>query len=325
MANRRARMSYWKRLICIVPILLLVNASFAATKPAPKPTARPATATQAAPQQPAAQSAPAEVIRAKRIELTDDQGNVRALIGIGSDGEAIIKLLGKDGKTTLALKPTDGLGILGEDGKRKIVVGAAGAGYGIGVYDSKGKPRAEVTLVDDEPMMAMSDSNGKFRVEMFLIKDQPVLNLSDGTDNGASVRLKVKGSAPSVLLTDGSGTARTEYSLADDGAPRLLLANSTGSACMNLSISDDLPSIVVSNPKTKVAGTLGFTTAGDLGLMFLNADQKVRAAMALRTGDDPLVYVLHPSGNPAATMGISGGKGYFSTSDSDGGFAWQNP
>ena len=137
--------------------------------------------------------------------------------------------------------------------------------------------------------------------------------------------LKVKGSAPSLLILDAGGKTRAEYSLADDGAPKLLMANSAGNACMKLLVSDDLPSMVMSNPKTKVAGTLGFTQAGDLGLMFLNADQKVRSAMALRAGDDPLIYVMHPNGSPAAIMGFSGGEGYFSTMTSSGNLEWQNP
>lgn len=312
--------------VCIVAALVV--ATWACAAPA-KPTAKPATTTQTAPKpaapQTATQSAPAEVIRAKRIELTDDQGNVRAAIGITSDGAAIIKLLDKEGNPTLALRSDNGLGILNEEGKRKIVVGAAGAGYGIGVYDSKGNPRAQVTLVRDEPAIAMSDSNGKFRIYMFLADGQPVVNLSDGKDNGASVRLKVKDSAPSMLLTDGSGKARGECTLADDGAPRLLFADSAGTACMNLFLSDNRPSMVLSDAKTSVAGTLGFTQAGDLGLMFLNSDQKVRAAMALRAGNDPLIYVMHPNGNPAATMGFSGGEGYFNTTTSSGSLDWQNP
>lgn len=306
-------MLYWKRLVIIMPLLLSATA-FAAQAPAAKP-APPKQPTDSTPQ----------VIRAQKIELTDSKGNVRVSIGVSADDQAIIRLFDKDGKETMALKSDDGLGILSNEGKRKIVVGSSGAGYGIGVYDSKGNPRAELTLVDGEPYMAMSDSNGKFRASMFLLKDQPFVSLTDGKDNGALIDLEVRGSAPKLLLSDSSGKARAECSLTDDGVPRLSMANSTGISCMDLTLSDDLPSMTVSDPKTKVAGLLGFTQGGDVGLLLLNADRKLRAAMALRTGDDPLVYLLHPSGNPAATMGIGGGKGYFSTSDSDNNIAWQNP
>jgi hypothetical protein len=234
-------MSYWKRLACVLPVLLLANAGFAA-KPAPKP---------AAPQQPVPQT-----IRAQRIELTDDKGNVRVVIGIGTEGEAIIKLLDKNGKPTVALRSDDGLGILNEDGKPKIVAGAAGAGYGISVFDSKGKPRCTLTIVDDEPYLAMSDSNGKFRASMLLIKDQPFISLTDGKDNGAYVSLKVKGSSPQLLLTDASGKARSEYSLADDGTPRLLMANSTGTSSLQLLLSNDIPSIDLSYPNGNPAATM---------------------------------------------------------------------
>lgn len=249
--------------VCIMMALVIAGGAFAAAT-APKPAAKPA---------------PAEVIRAKRIELTDDQGNVRVAIGITSDGAAIIKLLDKDGNPTVALRSDDGLGLLTAEGKRKLVVGSAGAGYGVGVYDSKGNPRAELTMVKDEPMMVMRDSSGNFRAEMFLINDDPVFNLSDGKGSGASVRLKLKGSSPSMLLTDGNGKARGECSLADDGAPRLLFANSAGTSCLQLLLSNG----------------------------------------------DPILEVMHPNGQPAAMMGITGAEGFFRTSDTDNNTLWQNP
>ncbi len=298
---------YFRRLVCILPVLLLASTSFAVTtpKPAPKPSS--------------------DTIRAKRIELTDDQGNVRVSIGLTSDGAAIIKMLDKNGNPTLALRSDQGLGFLTPEGKRQVVVGSSGAGYGIGVYDSKGNPRAELTMVNDEPYMAMSDADHKFRMSMFLLQDQPFISMTDGKDEGASILMKVKGSAPQIVLSDSIGKARSEYSLVEDGNPRLLMAASEGPSCVNLSVSNGRPNLIVSDPKTNVAGNFGFTTAGDLGLMLLNSDQKLRAAMVLKAEDDPLVYVIHPSGNPAAEMGIYNEKGYFSTQKPDGGLDWQNP
>ncbi len=233
----------YKLFAYLIPIVLATQVYAAATKPTPKP---------AAPKQ-----APPVTIRAQKIELTDDKGNVRISLGITADGAAIIKLLDKDGKPTVALRSDDGLGILNAEGKPKVVAGAAGAGYGISVFDSKGKARAELTMVDDEPYMVMTDSNGKFRLSMFLLKDQPFISLTDGKDDGAYVSLKVKGSAPQLLLSDSSGKARSEYSLADDGAPRLLMSNSTGASSLQLLFDNDLPYIETMYPNGQPAAMMG--------------------------------------------------------------------
>lgn len=294
---------YWRRFACILPLLLLPNVLFAAA--APKPAS--------------------DTIRAKRIELTDDQGNVRVSIGVTSDGAAIIKLLDKNGKPTVALRSDQGMGILTAEGKRQVVVGSSGAGYGIGVYDSEGNPRAELTMVNDEPYMAMSDADHKFRMSMFLLNNQPFISMTDGKDDGASILMKVKGSSPQMVLSDLTGKPRSEYALADDGNPRLLMAAPEGPSCVSLSLSNGRPNLIVSDPKTNVAGNFGFTQAGDLGLMLLSSDQTLRAAMVLSGGNDPLVYVMHPNGKPAAEMSIYEGRGYLSTQKPNGNLDWENP
>lgn len=294
-----------KWLFCILSASVIMSASFAA-EPPPKPAATP------------------QVIRAQRFELTDGKGNVRASMGVSDDGMAVFKLLGEDGKATVQVDSKGDIVIL-NDGKPKVVVGATGSDYGVGVYDSKGEFRGGLTMLHDEPMLTMLDSKGSIRLDLFMGKDEPYFVMSDGKENGAYMSLAVKGSAPRILLADGTGKARTECSLADDGAPRLLMANSAGDSCLQLLVTDDLPNVQVTNPKTKFSGTLGFTKDADLALMFVNADSKLRAGMVLSKADDPFIYVLHPNGIPGATMGISGASPYFRTTDKDSGTLWERP
>jgi hypothetical protein len=320
-------MSYWKRLICIVPILLLVNASLAATKPAAKPAPPKQSAPQtAAPQQPAAQSAVPQVVRARVFELVDAKGDIRASMGASEGGPVVFRLFNKDGKMAVSVDSEGGITIMNNDGKPKISVGKQGEGYGIGLHDSKGALRASLTMDADEPMLSLLDSNGKYRGMLFLQKDDPYFNLTDGQDGGAHALVYVKGSAPGVAMWDSNGKMRTSYVLMDDKSPRLLMTNDTADACLKLTVSDGLPSVEVMNPKNDIGGMFGFVNDADLTMIFTDADNKARAIMSLSDENGPYMSVAHPTGNPAATLGISdSGAGYVRTSDKDNNTTWRAP
>jgi len=291
-----------KRLVYILPAVLM-TACFA--QQAPKPETP-------------------KVIRAQRFELTDAQGNTRAVMGMSDDGQATLRMLDKEGKTAVQIDG-DGNVVILRSGKPKVVVGTTGSDYGVGVYDAEGEFRGGLTMLDDEPMLTMLDSKGGFRVQLFLGKEEPYFSLSDGTKAGAYVSLAVKGTSPRMLIKDGNGKARAEWSLADGGAPRLLMANSAGDSCVDILVSNDLPSIQLTNPQTKSLSWMGFTKDADLALTFQGADSKVLAGMTLTATEKPVIYVQHASGMPSASMGLMDGAGYVMTTDKSGGMKWESP
>jgi len=314
-------MSTGRRIICVLAVTLLASTAFAATKPAPKPTAKPTTTTQAAPK-----SETPQVVRARVLELTDSNGNIRASIGASVDGPVVFRLFNKEGKTAVSVDSDGGITILNNDGKPKISVGKQGDGYGISLHDSKGETRASLSMEGDEPMLSLQDSEGKYRCMLFLQKDEPYLNLADGKSGGAHTMVYVHESAPGMAMWDTNGKMRSSYVLLTDNAPRLMMTNSNADACLKLTVADGLPSVEVLNPKNNIGGILGFINDADLTLMFTDADDKARAMMALSSENGPYLGVAHPSGNPAATMGISdSGAGYFRLADTSNSTTWRAP
>lgn len=83
------------------------------------------------------------------------------------------------------------------------------------LVDSRGEPRATLSLDDDGPALALSDASGRAR---------------------AAIRLGVDG-APSVVLYDTSGRRRLEVALKADGATGLGLYDETGEGRAELVVS----------------------------------------------------------------------------------------
>lgn len=310
-------MSHWKRLVCVLPALL-INVSFAA-QPPPKPT--PPKPAAPPPQQSASQT-----IRARVIELTDSKGNIRASMGASDDGPVVFRLFNKEGKTAISIDSDGGITVMNAEGKPKVTVGLVDKDNGIGVYDSKGNLRADITTGPDEPIVTLRDGDGKVRGLFYLDNNEPYVAMTDGKADGARVALGVRGPSPILGIWDVNSKLRTQYGLNNDGSPKLVLDNSDGDACLKLLATDDLPSIEVVNPKNNIGGMLGFVADEDLALLFTNADSKVLAAMAASKENGPYISVGHASGNPAATMGISdSGTPYFRTADTDNNTLWRSP
>ena len=325
--NGRARRLTERRILCILAGVMLASASFAATKPATKPTTtKPAPTQQAAPKATTTQPEIQQVVRARVIELTDGKGTIRASMGASEDGPVVFRLFNKDGKMAVTVDSDGGITILNADGKPKITVGKQGDSYGIAMYNSKGESRAGLTMDGDEPMLSMQDSAGKYRAMLFIQKDEPYISLSDGKSDSAHVMMYVRESAPGVAMWDTSGKLRSSYVLLADSTPRLMMMNSNADPCLKLTVADGLPSVEILNPKNDIGGIFGFINDADLTMMFTDADNKARAIMSLSSENGPYISVAHPSGNPATTMAISeSGSPYFRTADSDNNTLWRSP
>ena len=304
-------MLYWKRILCIVPVLLMVNASFAAQQSPPKP----ATPKPSVPQ----------VVRAQKFELTDSKGNVKAVMATTDDGLAVIKLFDKEGKPSVLVDSAGQITIMGAEQKPNVVVGKTESGYGIGVYDSKGTYRAGLNITGDEPMFTLRDKDSNPCAMFFMQESDTYFALSDSQEDGSRVVLHVGEEGPDMVMTDTNGKVRSLYGLASDGSPKLALSNADEEPCLKLYVEDGLPALTAENPKNELSAFLGFVTDTDLAMMILNADN-VRAAMALSEDNGPYISVAHPNGNPASTLGIDDADlGYMRTSDTENNALWRSP
>jgi hypothetical protein len=138
-----------------------------------------------------------ERIRARRIELVDDEGNVRMILGGGKRGEGgpRVDLYDENGKWRVSLGLTQlgdtVLGFYDEDGKRRAGVGtnsegtselllsdASGVRAGIGVYPGGA---AELSIYDgsgNRRALLGADSNGQTGMHFFDENDNRRLNLA---------------------------------------------------------------------------------------------------------------------------------------------------
>ena len=106
----------------------------------------------------------AEVIRAERFEVVDENGMLRALLSLGTDGEPGLRLYDKNGQHRAALSLLNNgeprLGLYDKDGSR-AVLGVVDGEPRLWFFDQNGKYRAALVLnADEEPRLSFIDKNG---------------------------------------------------------------------------------------------------------------------------------------------------------------------
>jgi hypothetical protein len=82
-------------------------------------------------------TSPAEVLRAKRLEIVDDEGKVRAVLGTREEGVGGLWVFDESGRVRARLEA----GEIPEQGS------------GLSVFDTNGKPRAVVNMSNDAAVM----------------------------------------------------------------------------------------------------------------------------------------------------------------------------
>lgn len=307
---------FWKRLVFIVSMLLLVGACFAAKTNTKPTTTKPATTTPSVPQ----------VIKAQTIQLTDSAGNIRASMGAAVDGPAVFRLFDKDGHATVSIDSDGKITVLNSEGKPKVTVGQMGDEYGIGLYNSKGEIRADLTMSDDEPIICMRDASGNIRSMFYILDDEPFLTLSDGKNDGASLAFNVKESIPAIGMWDKNGKLRTTYKLASsDNSPFITLSDENGKSCMELYSTSGLPGISMMSPTDSAHAFLGFTDNDDVSLDLTDDANNSQVAIYYNESAGPNVIVCHPNGKPASRMGLyESGVPYFLSTDENETALWRS-
>jgi hypothetical protein len=212
-----------------------------------------------------------ERIRARRIELVDDEGNVRMILGGGKRGEhgPRVDLYDENGKWRASLGLTDigdaVLGFYDEDGKRRAGVGASSEGTselllsdasgvraGIGVYPGGA---ATLDIYDgsgNRRALLRADSNGQTGMHFFDENDNGRVNLGVVRPNLSHVthmkeRLAQLGLDPAEiepLTSEATSAENAGIGLSDaEGMPRINLATSPLGTTVGLVDPDGTPRV----------------------------------------------------------------------------------
>ena len=130
--------------------------------------------------------AAAEVVKAKRFEVVDAQGRVRAALGFTEDGKQVLNLSdeAENVRASLRLAP-DGSPVLG-------------------MRDAAGKAQIMLAMTKEGQMLGMSDGAGNLQAQLFAQSDgQSALILHDQNNPRAILALESDG--PSLKLYDKDG------------------------------------------------------------------------------------------------------------------------
>src|SRR5215471_5581255 len=101
---------------------------------------------------------PAKLIQAERVEIEDKAGKVRAVFGIGEDGEPMLRLFDKEGTGNTLLLPL-ALALVGPDGKPRLVLRLQNGEPYLGLLDQDQKLRAVLGLNNGEPTLRLADTD----------------------------------------------------------------------------------------------------------------------------------------------------------------------
>lgn len=155
-----------------------------------------------------------EIVRAKRFELVDDTGKVRAVLGLLESWDPNLCLFDKDGNTRLQL-------------------GISGDGLsGLALFDAAGKLCVSLdSYPDGASMLQFSDSSGEVRATLTMTSagDSILAFLSGkGRERQAPVRLILWANGKHQALFEDSGSEASKKSI-----PHLRLVKSTKKSSVN--------------------------------------------------------------------------------------------
>ena len=103
---------------------------------------------------------PAQLLRAERVEIVDKDRKVRAVFGMGDDGEPTLRLFDKEGNGNTMLLPL-ALALVGQEGKPRLVLRLHNGEPYLGLLDKDQKLRAILGLNNGEPTLRLADTDRK--------------------------------------------------------------------------------------------------------------------------------------------------------------------
>jgi hypothetical protein len=207
---------------------------------------------------------PAEVLQAKRLEIVDNEGKVRAALGTDAQGVASLSLFDQSGRLRVTVDASDipeqynGVAVFETSGKQHVTLGASAApekGGGLSVHDPNGVVSASLGVQEhgQAGLGFAADQTGQAikmgtmddgRVYLILSKQNApmvMVGLSEDDGNNPSsmlaltdkegrsgVEIRGRRSGPHVTLRDRREKARASLELSAGGQPRLSVFDEEG-------------------------------------------------------------------------------------------------
>jgi hypothetical protein len=233
---------------------------------------------------------PAEVVRAKRLEIVDDEGKVRAVLGTDEQGVVSLSIFDASGRLRASLNAEEnpekasGLGVFDTNGKLRAAVGMGndpGNGPFFSLYDTDGIPRVLLGM-DSDPgkgsYLALLDTEGNHRA---------VVSLAAGGQAGLRFSAGQKDRAIGISAED---EGNLYLMLSAEGIPMAVLGLTEGE-------DKDLSSELVLVDKDARAGAvISSGPRSDPYVKLMDRRANVRASLELGTNGEPRLNRLDEEG-----------------------------
>jgi hypothetical protein len=220
-----------------------------------------------------------EVVGARRFQMVDEQGRVRADIGMVDDNP-VLYAYDEEGEARLGLGLSmfgdPRLGLFNEKGDPCAVLSLGTSGPSLNFMDGNGKPNAALEVWDGDSRLDLCDAEGKPRVSLDTSEDKPGLNLYDAAGELRASLTMFEGE-PGLDLYDAAGKIRMAVAMLD-GEPGLCLHEAAGGMRAALAMVEHGPDLVLYDATGKPRASLA-VFEGDPGLVLYDAAGKTRAAL----------------------------------------------
>jgi hypothetical protein len=210
------------------------------------------------------QPATHDVARARRFEVVDAGGKLRATLGVFPQQDAYLG---------------EAAGLLLNDATGKVQAGLSvfsrGSSASLSFLDAAGKPRVNLRVAEGASILHLSDAAGK-----------PRLNLD------------VLAGVPSLRLLDATGEIRAELETEGDGNSGFALFDAAGKLRANLGLSPDgRGGLSLFDAESKPRASLSLDEKGHPGLLLKDAAGKARAMLYV-PHEAPFLGFLDAAGKP---------------------------
>jgi len=220
-----------------------------------------------------------DALQAKKFELVDDAGKVRARLSMA------------EGSPTLILFDDKGLNraqfALGDNGQPAIIL-----------TDANDVTRVELGVnAENRPSLLFADAKGNIRTYLDVDdKDRPTISLSDADEHTRAMLRLDTDNTPSLEYYDDQQQMRSAYWL----------------------LADQTPSLSLYDPAGKLRGLLGMSKDNDCNLNFTNAEENVRARLGVDAKGVPQLMMADTAGTVRTRLGLNDNAPGLSMNDSKG-------
>jgi hypothetical protein len=259
----------------------------------------------------------AQVMTVRNLIVTDEEGNVRAQLGISEEGRPRLDLVSKNGKLLASLASTEAEGgtelrLNAKDGSPRVRL----------AVQEKGEPRLDFTMEKDGrslaslhlssdgwPELQLKGKEGSAGAAIEFINGNPRVVLEDKKAQSTAVLATVSEKANLVLYRDGKpraglsldgldlidagGHPRARLAILETGEPRLALKDKNGHRLVSLSV-EALPK--------KEEPLLAMYDAKDALRAGLSLDESGRPNLILR--DHPLLSLIDKNGEDGIYLSL---------------------